>query len=61
LISSLTLLEFNDRVGTLKLMETTSKGIGQLLTLGGLGFWALSDLIELCRNRLKDNDGNSLV
>jgi hypothetical protein len=61
LISSLTPSEFNDRVGTLKPMETTSKGIAQLLTLGGLGFWALSDLIELCRNRLKDNDGNSLV
>ena len=39
----------------------TKGGIGQLLTLGGLGWWALSDLIELCRNRLKDNDGNSLV
>ena len=39
----------------------TKGGIGQLLTLGGLGFWALSDLIELCRNRLVDNDGNSLV
>ena len=39
----------------------TKGGSGQLLTLGGLGWWALSDLIELCRNRLKDNDGNSLV
>ena len=35
-------------------------GVAQLLTLGGLGFWALYDLIMIVTGKFKDSNGNFL-
>jgi TM2 domain-containing membrane protein YozV len=36
-------------------------GIAQLLTLGGLGIWALIDLIMIICGAFKDNEGNAVT
>jgi TM2 domain-containing membrane protein YozV len=36
-------------------------GIAQLLTLGGLGIWALIDLIMIICGAFKDNEGNTIT
>lgn len=36
-------------------------GVLQLLTLGGLGIWALIDLIMIAVGNFTDKDGNPLV
>lgn len=36
-------------------------GVAQLLTFGGLGIWALVDLVLLCCNELRDKDGLRLM
>jgi TM2 domain-containing membrane protein YozV len=36
-------------------------GIAQLLTFGGLGFWALIDLIILACGSFTDGDGNKIT
>jgi TM2 domain-containing membrane protein YozV len=38
----------------------TGLGILKLLTLGGLGVWALIDFILIAVGKLKDADGNAL-
>ena len=38
----------------------TLLGIIQILTLGGLGIWALIDFIRILTGSLKDSDGNDL-
>ncbi len=39
----------------------TKSGIVQLLTLGGLGFWAISDLVQIIRGKFKDALGREVV
>jgi len=36
-------------------------GILQLLTLGGLGIWALIDLIMIALQKFEDKEGNALA
>jgi TM2 domain-containing membrane protein YozV len=36
-------------------------GILQLVTIGGLGIWALIDLIVIATGNFKDKEGNKLV
>jgi TM2 domain-containing membrane protein YozV len=36
-------------------------GIAQLLTLGGLGIWALVDLIFILMGKFTDKEGNALT
>ena len=36
-------------------------GVIQLLTLGGLGIWALIDLVRIITGDIKDSQGNDLV
>jgi TM2 domain-containing membrane protein YozV len=36
-------------------------GVLKLITLGGLGIWALIDFIRIAMNKLPDADGNKLV
>jgi TM2 domain-containing membrane protein YozV len=36
-------------------------GIVQLLTLGGLGIWALIDLIMIICGAFTDNEGNAVI
>ena len=36
-------------------------GILQLLTLGGLGIWALIDLVMIAVGKFTDKEGNALV
>jgi TM2 domain-containing membrane protein YozV len=38
----------------------TGLGIAKLLTCGGLGIWALVDLIMIGMGKMRDNEGNSL-
>ena len=38
----------------------TMYGVIQLLTLGGLGIWALIDLVRLITGSLKDHEGKDL-
>jgi TM2 domain-containing membrane protein YozV len=38
----------------------TGLGIAKLLTCGGLGIWALIDLIMIGMGKMRDNEGNSL-
>lgn len=35
----------------------TGRGIAQMFTLGGLGFWTLSDLFRIGKGTLKPKDG----
>ena len=39
----------------------TLYGVIQLLTLGGLGIWALIDFIRILTGSLKDSQGNDLL
>jgi TM2 domain-containing membrane protein YozV len=36
-------------------------GVAQLLTVGGLGFWTLADLIILVTGNFKDAEGNRIT
>jgi TM2 domain-containing membrane protein YozV len=36
-------------------------GIFQILTLGGLGFWAFYDLVMIIMGKFTDKNGNSLI
>lgn len=36
----------------------TGSGIAQLLTIGGLGIWALIDLIMIITGKFTDSEGN---
>lgn len=38
----------------------TGSGIAMLLTLGGLGIWALIDFIMILSGKFKDSEGNIL-
>ena len=38
-----------------------NKGLASLLTLGGLGYWALYDFIQLLRGKFLDKDGNPIT
>ena len=38
----------------------TGTGILQLLTLGGLGFWVLFDLIMIVLGKFEDSNGNAI-
>ncbi|MEP6989542.1 MAG: TM2 domain-containing protein [bacterium] len=39
----------------------TSTAVVQLLTLGGLGIWAMIDLILIIAGAFKDGDGNRII
>jgi TM2 domain-containing membrane protein YozV len=39
----------------------TGSGVAQLLTCGGLGIWALVDLIIIATGGFTDKDGNKLT
>jgi TM2 domain-containing membrane protein YozV len=39
----------------------TGTGIAQLLTLGGLGFWALVDFIMITIGKFTDKEGNPIT
>ena len=39
----------------------TGSGIVQLLTMGGLGIWALIDLIMILCGTFKDSEGNIIT
>ena len=39
----------------------TGLGVVKLLTCGGVGIWALYDLIMIATNKMVDADGNPLV
>lgn len=39
----------------------TGTAVAQLLTVGGCGFWALFDLIQIAMGNFKDSDGNDLA
>ena len=36
-------------------------GVIQLLTLGGLGIWALIDLVRIITGSIKDSEGKDLI
>ena len=36
-------------------------GVAQILTLGGLGIWALIDLIMIICGAFKDSEGNAIT
>lgn len=42
-------------------MGRVGLGIGKLLTLGGLGVWALIDTILICLGKAKDGEGRPLI
>jgi TM2 domain-containing membrane protein YozV len=39
----------------------TGSGVAQLLTCGGVGIWALVDLIMLATGSFTDKDGNKIT
>ena len=39
----------------------TGTGIAQLLTLGGLGFWALVDFVMITIGKFTDKEGNLIT
>ncbi len=39
----------------------TGSGVAQILTLGGLGFWALVDWIMIMCGSFKDSEGKALT
>jgi len=39
----------------------TGTGIVQILTLGGLGFWALYDFIMITIGKFTDKEGNAIT
>jgi len=39
----------------------TGTGIAQLLTLGGLGFWALVDFVMITVGKFTDKEGNPIT
>ncbi len=39
----------------------TGSGVAQLLTCGGLWFWAIFDLIMIATGNFTDKDGNKLT